>query len=117
MVHGLVRGLNDPMMTLLVLVSRVIRNLVNNGSREQKSETIGFGRKNRHIVHCLFRFKLTFRSRLVLGCCETCAETSTKSSWVINTHIQTHTHTQSGAENSLFQFLLTITKSFSPFYL
>ena len=27
----------------------------------------------------------------------------------------THTHTQSGAENSLFQFWLTITKAFSPF--
>ena len=24
-----------------------------------------------HILHCLFRFKLTLRSRLVLGCCET----------------------------------------------
>ena len=30
---------------------------------------------------------------------------------------KTHTHTQSGAENSLFQFWLTITKAFSPFYL
>ena len=29
----------------------------------------------------------------------------------------THTYTQSGAENSLFQFCLTITKPFSPFYL
>ena len=29
----------------------------------------------------------------------------------------THTYTQSGAENSLFQFWLTITKAFSPFYL
>ena len=28
----------------------------------------------------------------------------------------THTHTESGAENSLFQFCLTITKPFSPFY-
>ena len=27
------------------------------------------------------------------------------------------TDTQSGAENSLFQFCLTITKPFSPFYL
>ena len=27
----------------------------------------------------------------------------------------THTHTQSGAENSLFQVCLTITKLFSPF--
>ena len=32
-----------------------------------------------------------------------------------NTH--THTDTQSGAENSLYQFWLTITKAFSPFYL
>ena len=30
---------------------------------------------------------------------------------------KTHTHTQSGAENSLFQFWLTVTKAFSPFYL
>ena len=30
---------------------------------------------------------------------------------------KTHTHTQSRAENSLFQFWLTITKPFSPFYL
>ena len=30
---------------------------------------------------------------------------------------KTHTHTQSGAENSLFQVSLTITKPFSPFYL
>ena len=30
---------------------------------------------------------------------------------------KTHTHTQSGAENSLFQFFLTITKSFPPIYL
>ena len=29
---------------------------------------------------------------------------------------KTHTHTQSGAENSLFQFRLTITKAFSPFH-
>ena len=29
----------------------------------------------------------------------------------------TRTYTQSGAENSLFQFCLTITKPFSPFYL
>ena len=28
----------------------------------------------------------------------------------------THTYTQSGAENSLFQFCLTITKPFSPIY-
>ena len=33
-------------------------------------------------------------------------------------HIQnTRTYTQSGAENSLFQFCLTITELFSPFYL
>ena len=30
---------------------------------------------------------------------------------------KTHTHTHSGAENSLSQFCLTITKPFSPFYL
>ena len=30
---------------------------------------------------------------------------------------KTRTHKQSGAENSLFQFCLTITKPFSPFYL
>ena len=29
----------------------------------------------------------------------------------------THTHAESWAENSLFQFWLTITKAFSPFYL
>ena len=29
----------------------------------------------------------------------------------------TRTYTQSGAENSLFQFCLTITEAFSPFYL
>ena len=29
----------------------------------------------------------------------------------------TRTYTQSGAENSLFQFCLTITKPFSPIYL
>ena len=29
----------------------------------------------------------------------------------------THVHTQGRAENSLFQFCLTITKPFSPFYL
>ena len=29
----------------------------------------------------------------------------------------TRTYTQSGAENSLFQFCLTITELFSPFYL
>ena len=28
---------------------------------------------------------------------------------------KTHAHTQSGAENSLFQVCLTITKMFSPF--
>ena len=81
-----------------------IRDNDNNGSSEQKSETIGFGLENRHFVHCLFRFKLTCRSRLVLGCCETCAETSTKSSSVINglylalkfgyiNKINTHTYT------------------------
>ena len=31
--------------------------------------------------------------------------------------INTHTHTPSGAKNSLFQFRLTITKVFSPYYL
>ena len=61
-----------------------IRDNDNNGSSEQKSETTGFGLENRHFVHCLFRIKLTCRSRLVLGCCETFAETSTKSSSVIN---------------------------------
>ena len=30
---------------------------------------------------------------------------------------KTHTHTQSGAENSLFQFCLTITEPFPSFYL
>ena len=30
-----------------------------------------------------FRFKLIFRSRVVLGCCETCAETSPKGSSAI----------------------------------
>ena len=30
---------------------------------------------------------------------------------------KSHTHTQSGAENSLFQVFLRITKPFSPFYL
>ena len=30
---------------------------------------------------------------------------------------KTHTHTQSGAENSLFQFCLTITKPLPPIYL
>ena len=29
----------------------------------------------------------------------------------------THVHTQGRAENSLFQFCLTITKPFSPFFL
>ena len=48
------------------------------------SETIGFGHENRLILHCLYRFKLTFRSRLVRGSCEICAETSTKSSSAIN---------------------------------
>ena len=31
--------------------------------------------------------------------------------------MRVNTHTESGAENSLFQFWLTITKPFSPFYL
>lgn len=39
------------------------------------------------ILHCLFRFILIFRSRLVLGCCETCAETR-KSSSEINRVVQ-----------------------------
>ena len=30
---------------------------------------------------------------------------------------KTHTHTQSGAENSLFQFCLTIAEAFPPIYL
>ena len=30
---------------------------------------------------------------------------------------KTHTHTQSGAENSLFQFCLTIAEPFPPIYL
>ena len=34
--------------------------------------------------------------------------------YINKTHTQTHT--QSGAENSLFQFWLTIAKPFSPFY-
>ena len=45
---------------------------------------IGFGQENRHILHCLFRFKITFWSRVVLGCCETSAKTSTKSLSAIN---------------------------------
>ena len=57
------------------LVPRVI---FNNGSRET-----GFGQENSHILHCHFRFKLIFQSRVVLGCCETCAETSLKSSLAI----------------------------------
>ena len=57
---------------VVFLVPRVI---FNNGSSEP-----GFGQENRHILHCLFRFKLLFRSRVVLGCCKTCAETSLKSS-------------------------------------
>ena len=61
---------------VVFLVPRVI---FNNGS----SET-GFGQENRHILHCHFRFKLIFRSRVVLGCCEACAETSLKSSSAIN---------------------------------
>ena len=32
-----------------------------------KIETIGVGLENRHILHYLFRFKLTFRSRLLCG--------------------------------------------------
>ena len=31
------------------------------GASEQKSETTGFGQENRHILHCRFVFKLTFR--------------------------------------------------------
>ena len=50
----------------------------------QKSETTGFGQENRHILHCCFLFKLTFRSSLELGCWETCAETSSKSSSAIS---------------------------------
>ena len=65
---------------VFVLVPRVIWR---SGSSEQKSETIGFGKENRHILHCLFRFKLTLRSRLVLGCYETWEETSTRSSSAI----------------------------------
>ena len=57
---------------VVFLVPRVI---FNNGSSEP-----GLGQENRHILHCLFRFKLLFRSRVVLGCCKTCAETSLKSS-------------------------------------
>ena len=52
---------------------------------QANSGKIGFGQENSHILsHCLFRFKLTFRSRFVLGCYETCAEMSTKSSSAIN---------------------------------
>ena len=60
---------------VVFLVPRVI---FNNGSRET-----GFGQENSHILHCHFRFKLIFQSRVVLGCCETCAETSLKSSLAI----------------------------------
>ena len=35
----------------------VPRVIWSNGSSEQKSEAIGFGQENRHILHCLFRFK------------------------------------------------------------
>ena len=51
-----------------------------------KIETIGVGLQNRHILHYLFRFKLTFRSRLLCGDVAILlfAETSTKSSSVIN---------------------------------
>ena len=47
-----------------------------------KIETIGVGLENRHILHYLFRFKLTFRSRLLCGDVAILlfAETSTKSS-------------------------------------
>ena len=38
-----------------------------------------------------------------------------KIGYINKTH--THTHTQSGAENSPFQFRLTNTKAFSPFHL
>ena len=54
------------------------------GATEQKSETTGFGQENRHILHCRFLFKLTFRSSLQLGCWETCAETSSKGSSAIS---------------------------------
>ena len=70
-----------PEMTWFVFVPPVI---CNNGSSEQKWETHVSYQENRHILHCLFRFKLTFWSRLVLGCCKTCAEAWTKSSSAIN---------------------------------
>ena len=61
---------------VVFLVPRVI---FNNGSSEPS-----FGQENRHNLQCLLRFKLSFRSSIVLGCCETCAETSLKSSSAIN---------------------------------
>ena len=61
---------------VVFLVPRVI---FNNGSSEPS-----FGQENRHILHCLFRFKLLFWSRAVLGSCETCPETSLNSSSAIN---------------------------------
>ena len=69
------------MMTNFVLVpSRNFQQWI----EPAKSETIGLGQENCHILHSLFRFKLTFRSRFVLGCCKTFAETSTKDSSAIN---------------------------------
>ena len=65
------------------------RVIFDNGSSVQKRQTTGFAQENRHILHCLFRFKLIFRARLVLGCCETRAKTSLKSSSAINRVVQT----------------------------
>ena len=62
-------------MTWFVLVPRII---CNDGPSKQKCKTIGFGQENHNILHDIVCFTLTFRSRLVLVHCKTCAESSTK---------------------------------------
>ena len=69
MVHGLVRGQTGQ------LVPRVFVAMARSG---KKAKRLGLVSKFAIYHTGLFRFKLTFRSRLALGCCETCAETSTK---------------------------------------
>ena len=57
MVHGLVRGQMGPMRLHLATMARA--------SKKSKRQTLA--RKKRCFFHCLFHFKLSLRSRLVLG--------------------------------------------------
>ena len=66
MVHRLVRCQTGPMMTEFVWLPRII---CSNGWSEQKSETIGFGQENYHILSCLslFSFQMSISVKISDG--------------------------------------------------